>query len=118
MNNDNAVRSGIPQWNILQAMHRLCLSWNSISPTAIANCFTKAGFPPRNTTAAAVTEDDIEQCEAQWAQITVLDEPDVENEEEPELTRPGGSEVCSELSVLESLYMTCNGLSHHMPTLQ
>lgn len=51
------------KWNILQAMHRICQAWNTVTPTNIAKCFKKAGFP--------VVCDTNEEIPEEWCEVTM-----------------------------------------------
>ncbi|KAJ8886250.1 hypothetical protein PR048_012459 [Dryococelus australis] len=54
------------KWNILQAMRRLVLAWNRITPVTVAKCFAKARFTA-NIQEVEYTK--AEECEAAWAEV-------------------------------------------------
>ncbi|KAJ8867134.1 hypothetical protein PR048_032998 [Dryococelus australis] len=55
------------KWNILQAMHRLCLAWSRLKPSTIANCFAKVGFPAG--TDENNCNDETDECEPEWVEV-------------------------------------------------
>lgn len=55
----------IRKWNVLDAMRNVCVSWEEISSSVIANCFRKAGFGE----AMASDEGDAEE-DFDWPELT------------------------------------------------
>ncbi|KAJ8893958.1 hypothetical protein PR048_006559 [Dryococelus australis] len=122
------------KWNILQAMHRLCLAWSRLKPSTIANCFTKAGFP------AGTDENDFKIMKQMSANLNGLngesshcdfasvdnqlatcspESDDIPVEENIQVNNGSGDEeACSALDVLKRFFMTSTNLSYHMAVLQ